>query len=42
MPNPNPDPVPGAELIELLMRAASGVFPGAAIEALIARLEVGK
>jgi hypothetical protein len=35
-------PAPGAELLDLLQTAATGVFPGAALEALIARLEVGK
>ncbi len=42
MPNPIPDPIPGADLLELLLTAATGVFPGAALEALIARLEAEK
>jgi hypothetical protein len=44
MPNPmpSPNPAPGAEMLELLMTAASGMFPGPVLEALIARLEVGK
>lgn len=44
MPNPvpSPDPAPAAEMLELFMTAASGFFPGPALEALIARLEVGK
>ena len=42
MPNPIPDSVPGADVLELLLTAATGVFPGTALEALIARLEAGK
>ncbi len=46
MPYPTPDhvrrPAPGAELLDVLHMAATGVFPGAALEALIARLEGGK
>lgn len=44
--SPVPDaprpPAPGAELLDLLQTAATGVFPGAALEALIARLEGGR
>lgn len=44
MPNPmpQPDPAPAAEILELMLSAASGIFPGPVLEALIARLEVGK
>ncbi len=35
-------PAPGAELLDLLQTAATGIFPGAVIEALIARLEAGR
>jgi hypothetical protein len=31
-----------ADVLDLLLSAAQGVFPGAALEALIARLEAGK
>ncbi len=46
VPFPTPDqvrrPAPGAELLDVLQMAAAGVFPGAALEALIARLESAK
>ncbi len=44
MPNPMPlpDPAPAAEILELMLSAASGIFPGPVLEALIARLEGGK
>ncbi len=33
---------PGAGFLELMAQAVTGWFPGAALEALIARLEAGK
>ena len=39
---PRSDTAPAAELLELLMSAAAGVFPGPVLEALIARMEGGK
>jgi len=46
MPYPTPDhlrrPERGADWIDLLQMAATGMFPGPALEALIARLEGGK
>ena len=35
-------PAPRAEILELLLAATRGVFPGPALEALIARLEGAK
>lgn len=42
MPNTFRTPAPAAELLDLLQTAATGMFPGAALEALIARFEGGK
>jgi hypothetical protein len=39
---PRPDPAPRADLFDLLLNAANGMFPGPVLEALIARLEAGK
>lgn len=39
---PRPDTVPGADILEQLLIAAAGVFPGPVLEAVIARLEAGK
>ncbi len=39
---PRSEAAPAAELLELLISAATGVFPGPVLEALIARLERGK
>jgi hypothetical protein len=39
---PERDAVPGAEVLELLLGAVAGVFPGPVLEALIARLEGAK
>ena len=36
------DPASRAEILDLLLTAAQGIFPGPALEALIARLEVAK
>jgi hypothetical protein len=33
---------PAPDVLEILRAAATGVFPGPALEALIARLEAGK
>jgi hypothetical protein len=39
---PERDPAPAADFLDLLLSAVSGVFPGAVLEALIARLEAAK
>lgn len=36
------DAVAATDLLDLLLHAMSGVFPGPVIEALIARMEAGK
>jgi hypothetical protein len=41
-PLPLPHPAAGTDVIEMLRSAASGVFPGPVLEALIARMEAGK
>lgn len=40
--SPHQTLLPGAEVLDLLQLSATGMFPGAALEALIARLESGK
>lgn len=35
-------PPPRGDVLDLILTAAQGVFPGAALEALIARMEAGK
>ena len=37
-----PEPARAAEIMEMLLTAVNGVFPGPVLEALIARLEAGK
>ena len=39
---PERDAARGADFLELFLTAASGLFPGPVLEALIARLEAGK
>ena len=39
---PDRDTAPRADFLDLLMTAVSGMMPGAALEALIARLEGSK
>ena len=39
---PDRDPAPRADFLDLLMIALSGMMPGAALEALLARLEGAK
>jgi hypothetical protein len=39
---PERDAAPAADFLDLLFSAVSGVFPGAVLEALIARLEGAK
>jgi hypothetical protein len=39
---PRSDAAPRADFLDLMLSAASGMFPGQILEALIARLEVGK
>jgi hypothetical protein len=39
---PERDTARGADFLDLLLTAASGLFPGPVLEALIARLEAGK
>ena len=42
LPNPAPSPTPHTDVLDLLLSAANGIFPGPVLEALIARLEAGK
>jgi hypothetical protein len=37
-----PDPSPRADLLDIILSATQGAFPGQMLEALIARLEAGK
>jgi hypothetical protein len=39
---PRPDPARRADFLEMILAAANGVFPVPVLEALIARMEVGK
>jgi hypothetical protein len=36
------EPAPVADILDLFLTAANGLFPGAVLEALIGRLEAGK
>jgi hypothetical protein len=35
-------PIPYADIVELILKAAGGVFPGPALEALIDRVEAAR
>ncbi|MGL4237150.1 hypothetical protein [Tabrizicola sp.] len=39
---PRSDSYPRADVLEMILSAASGIFPGPVLEALIAQMEAGK